>query len=265
MDNENLKNNVWKAGLWVGVILVIFLLVMSIKELKSIGYVGKDTSIMNAITVNGKGETISIPDVATFSFSVTETAKMVDEAQAKATTKINTALKALKDNGVKERDIKTIYYTINPHYDYVDGICVAGGPCRPGQSTLSGYDVSQSIEVKIRDLKKSGALFATIGSLDVQNVNGLIFSIDDIDAVKEKAQKLAIENAREKAESLAKQLGVHLVRITSFFDQNDEPPIPTYGMMGEVMPMKTASASAPQIPAGEQKITSKVSITYEIR
>ena len=185
MNNENVKNNVWKAGLWVAILLAVFLLITSIRELKSIGYVGKDTPITNSITVNGKGEAVSIPDVATFSFSVTETAKMVDEAQSKATAKINIALKALKDSGVKEKDIQTISYSINPHYEYMDGVCIAGGPCRPGRSTLSGYDVSQTIEVKIRDLKKAGALFATIGSLDVQNVNGLSFAIDDIDSIRE--------------------------------------------------------------------------------
>ncbi len=262
----NNQEKMWQVGRIAGIFLIIFLGVISIKEFKSIGYVGKDTPVANVITVNGKGEAVSIPDVATFSFSVTETAKLVDEAQTKASTKINSALKALKDNGVAEKDIKTTSYNINPHYDYIEGVCSVGGSCRPGKSVLSGYDVSQSTEVKIRDLKKAGALFATIGSLDVQNVNGLTFSIDDIDSVKEKARSLAIGNAQEKAKTLSKQLGVSLVRITSFYDQNDEPvyPYATDAMNGGVM-MKSTIAQAPEISAGQQKVTSKVSITYEIR
>jgi len=267
MNNENIKNNVWRAGLAVAILLAVFLLIASIKQLKSISYVGRDTPVMNAITVTGKGEAVSIPDVATFSFGVTETAKAVDEAQARATTKVNAALKALKDGGVEEKDIKTLSYTINPHYEYIEGICIAGGPCRPGRQSLTGYDVNQTIQVKVRDLKKAGALFATIGSLNVQNVNGLAFSIDDIDTVREKARKEAIEDAQEKAKNLAKQLNVSLVRITSFYDQNDEfLPYAREGMGGDMMMnAKTQAIQAPSLPAGEQKITARVSITYEIR
>ncbi len=273
-NNEIVINKLWKVGLAVGVLLSIFLLVISIKELKSINYVGKDTPIMNSITVNGKGDSVSIPDIATFSFSVTETAKVIDEAQANVTAKINNTLKALKDNGVADKDIKTLSYSINPDYEYdqTGSICAASKssqtiPCRPGASVLTGYNVSQTIEVKIRDLKKAGALFATIGSLNVHNVNGLQFSIDDIDSVKAKARDIAIQNAKEKAKTLAQQLGVSLVRITSFYDTSDEPPFwGREGMGGDVMTMKSAVAPmAIEVPAGEQKITSIVSITYEIK
>ncbi len=260
MNNENLKVRVWKVGLAVGILLCLFLAVISVKAWKSIG----NDPIMNAISVTGKGEAVSIPDIATFSFGVTETAKMVDEAQTKATNKINSALKALKDAGVEDRDIKTTSYNINPHYEYIQTLCIGGGSC--GKSTLTGYDVSQTIEVKVRDLKKAGALFATIGALDVQNVNGLTFSIDEIDTVKAEARELAIKDAKKKAKELSKELGVRLVRITSFYDQGEEPIY--YGreaLGGDMMSVKTASAPAPQVPAGEQKITSRVSITYEIR
>ncbi len=254
MNNENIKNNVWKAGLAVGILLSLFLLIISIKEMKSLRYVGKDTPIYNAISLNGKGEVISLPDIATFSFSVTENAKNVDEAQKKATEKINLAIKAMRDNGVDEKDIKTISYNINPHYEYMDQ-----------RNILRGYDVSQTIQIKVRDLKKAGSLFTIIGSLGVQNVNGLTFSIDDLDEVKAEARKLAIENAQEKAKTLSKQLGVKLVRITSFYEPGDEIyPYTREGMGGDMF-KSVAQTLPPQIPAGEQKVVSTVSITYEIR
>lgn len=265
MNNEIIKTQIWKVGRMVGILLAIFLAIVSIKEFKSISYVGRDTTVADTITVTGKGESISIPDIATFSFSVTETAKTVEDAQTKATNKINSTLKALKDNKIEDKDVKTLSYSINPHYDYVEGSCVSGA-CRPGKSILTGYDVSQSIQVKVWDIKKAGGLFSTIGSLDVQNVGGLTFSIDDIDKVKEEARDIAIADARMKAVKLAKELGVKLVRITNFIDAKDEPvfPFPMDGMYGGEA-VKTASVSTPNIPAGEQKISSRVSITYEIR
>ncbi len=249
----NNQEQVWKVGKWVGIFLIIFLAVISIKELKSISYVGKDTQTISTISVNGKGEAVSIPDIASFSFSVTENAKTVKEAQDKATTKINTALTAVKAGGVAEKDIKTLSYSINPHYDYIQI-----------RSVQNGYDVSQTIEVKVRDLAKAGDLFNSIGTAGVQNVNGLSFSIDDIDSVKAIARADAIAKAQAQAKKIAKDLGVSLVRIMSFNDSSNEV-YPMYSAMdsGGIMGMK--ASVAPQIPTGEQKITSNVSITYEIR
>jgi uncharacterized protein YggE len=263
---ETTKTNVWKIGWVVGIMLVVFLAVISIKELKSIAYVGKDVPIMNSITINGKGEMISIPDVATFSFSVTETAKDVDAAQTAATTKTNAAIKAMKDNGVEDKDIKTTAYNISPHYEYQNVACTANY-CPGGKSVLTGYEVSQTIEIKVRDLKKAGSLFSTIGSLGVQNVNSLAFAIDDIDKVKAQAQKLAIADAKAKAKVLAAQLGVKIVRVMSFYDNSDQP---VYGYGRDMMTEKAMSiapqaATPPSLPAGEQKVTSNVSISYEIR
>ncbi len=248
---------------WVGVFLIIFLAVISIKQLKTLG---DDSPMMNIISVNGKGEAISIPDIATFSFAVNETAKTVKEAQEKATMKIDTALKAVKAGGVLEKDIKTSSYSINPHYEYNQGICTQYG-CPNGKNVLTGYDVNQTIEVKIRDLAKAGELFDSIGKAGIQTVNGLQFAIDDLDSVKAIAREEAIANAKEKAQKIAKDLGVKLVKITSFYDSSDEQVYPyareMSAMGGDVMNIK--AASAPEIPVGEQKVTARVSISYEIR
>ncbi|MES3031521.1 MAG: SIMPL domain-containing protein [Patescibacteria group bacterium] len=262
---NNNKEQLWSVGKWAGVLLVIFLAVVSIKEFVSIKYVGKPDQYMNTISVNGKGEAISIPDIATFSFSVTETAKTVAEAQTKATEKTSAALVAIKAGGVEEKDIKTLSYSINPDYEYTSGICTPY-QCGPSKQTLKGYVVSQTIEVKVRDLSKAGALFETIGAAGVQNVNGLAVSIDEIESVKAVARAEAIADAKTKAEKIAKDLGVRLVRITSFYDQSDNGPYYDGRAMNESMSVSAVKAQvAPEIPTGEQKITSNVTITYEIR
>lgn len=262
----NIPAKLWQVIIGAVGILTIFLVVISIKEIKSIGYVGKDNPVYNTISVNGKGEAVSIPDVATFSFSVTETAKTVAEAQSKATDKTNAALKAVRDAGIADKDIKTTSYSINPHYEYQNSVCTTGY-CNPGKSVLTGYEVSQSIQVKIRDLAKAGAIFTSIGSLDVQNVNGLSFSIDDIEKVKAEARAKAIADAQTKAKELARQLGVRIVRITSFYDSSDQPMYygRGEGVSVDMMSAKAASPMAPQIPIGEDKIMSNVTISYEIK
>ncbi|MEY2664768.1 MAG: hypothetical protein RIT04_576 [Candidatus Parcubacteria bacterium] len=265
---ETIKQNTWKAGMLVGGILALFLLVLTIAQVKGIFTSDWDKPVMNTITVSGTGDAVSIPDIATFSFTVTETQKTVVEAQDKSATKLNATLAAIKAAGVLENDIKTQSYSINPHYEYTGGVCTQSYPstCTPSKNVLTGYDVSQTILVKIRDLSKAGEIFGLIGGQDVKDVNGLAFSIDDVDSVKQKAQGIAIIDAKTKAAKLAKDLGVHLGRIVSFNADNGGG-YPYYAM--DSMSMKATAVAAPraiaEIPAGEQKVTSNVSITYEIR
>jgi len=261
----NIPEKIWQIAKYLLGILIIFFVIVSIKEAKSIGYVGTNPNTSNTITVNGTGDAVAIPDIATFSFSVTETAKTVADAQAQATVKTNDALKAIRDGGVADKDIQTTSYSINPHYEYQNNVCISAYNCPTGKQVLTGYDVSQSIQVKIRDLSKAGALFTAIGSLAVQNVNGLSFSVDKPESVQAEARSKAIADAQERAAKLADDLGVSLVRITSFYESNNQPIYAKYGM-GEARVMSTdAAAPVPSIPAGEQKITSNVTITYEIK
>ncbi len=260
----NIPNKFWSTVIGAIGLLTIFLAIISIKEIKSIFYVGKNLNMSNMITVDGTGHAVAVPDIATFSFSVIETAKTVADAQEQATKKINATLKAVRDGGVEDKDIQTQSYSINPHYEYQGSVCT-NYSCPPSKSILTGYDVSQSIMVKVRDLKKAGALFTAIGSLDVQNINGLSFSVDEPEAVKAEARAEAIANAQSKAKLLAKQLGVSLVRIVSFSENSGGYPRPVYGMGGADMISAKVESVAPEIPVGEDKITSTVSVTYEIK
>lgn len=262
----NTQEQVWKIGKWVGIFLVIFLAVISLKELRSISYVGKNIPVSATIVVSGKGEKVSIPDIATFSFGVNETAKTVKEAQDAATKKINEALAAVKAGGVEQKDIKTLSYSINPHYEYNQPVCISQYSCPPGKSVMTGYDVNQTIQVKVRDLSKAGELFDLIGKTGIQTVNSLAFSIDDIDSVRAVARADAIVKAKAKAEKIAKDLGVKLVKIVSFSDSSDEGMYNVYSPMAYDGAIRTTKQSiAPAIPTGEQKVTANVSITYEIR
>ena len=254
----------WNTLITFMCVLIALAAVVLIKEIKAIGYVGVSIDKTNSITVDGTGDAAAIPDVATFSFTVTETAKTVADAQSAATAKINDALKTVRASGVADKDISTDSYSINPHYEYSGGICSANY-CPPSKQTLTGYDVSETISVKVRDLSKAGDIFSSIGSAGIQSVNGLNFSIDDPSSVQAQARGKAIANAQAKAKQLASQLGVSLVRVVSFDESsggNNPRPI-MYAL--DAKASTGAAAPAPEIPAGEQKVTDNVTITYEIK
>lgn len=258
----NIPDKFWSSVMGALGLLTIFLVILSIKEIKTIGYVGVTPSQMNTITVSGKGEVMVSPDLATFSFQVIESAKTVVEAQSKATEKSNSALAAIREGGVADKDIKTTSYNINPKYDYPE--CTQWS-CPTRNPTLVGYEVSQSVEIKVRDLDKAGAILATIGGIGVQNVSGLNFSVDDPDQVTAEARGLAIADAKAKANELAKQLGVSIVRVQSFNENAYRPYAVAFGMGGAEAKVMDQSAPAPELPAGENKIVSNVDIVYQVK
>ncbi len=262
--SEQNQTKLIKTIVVLGAAVSLFLVLLSINSIVQLSQGPTVPPPTNTITVSGTGDAFAIPDVATFDFSVTETATAIADAQAAATTKTNAAIAAMTAQGVANSDIQTTAYNINPHYEYTGGVCNGISICTPSKSTLTGYDVSQTIEVKVRDLTKAGTLLQAIGNLGVQNVDGLQFSIDNPDSLQDQARSKAITNAETKAAALAKELGVRLVRIVNFSEDNGNVVEPMV-YSAKVMSVGATNAVAPSIPSGQQKITSDVSVTYEIK
>lgn len=262
-DFTNDKRKMYKLGLVFITLLSLFVFVKIIGEARSYRFIGSNPEVRSAISVSGKGEVFAVPDLATFTYGVTKESKDVKTAQGEATAIINKTIDFLKEKGVDEKDIKTTSYNINPKYEYTREICT-GYYCPGGKSVLTGYEVSQTIEVKVRKTDDSGTLLAGLGGLGATNISSLAFSIDDEDGFLADARAEAIKEAKQKAARLAKDLDVKLVRVIEF-SENSYNPI--YGMYdSKVYGMGGAeSAPAPEIPMGENKLTSNVTITYEIR
>jgi uncharacterized protein YggE len=257
--------------------LAIFLLVLTISAVKSYHYIGTGISPTNTIQVEGTGEVVAVPDTATFTVTVQDTAADVATAQTKATDQGNAIVKYLQSQGVDSTDIQTTDYEIQPQYSYSQAACPSvptpaiGGAvssdvvyCPPGRQTLTGYQVSETLSVKVTDTSKAGTILSGVGSQGASSVSGLTFTVSDQDALQEQAQQKAIAEAQGKAQALAKSLGVQLVGVVGFSENN--------GTQG-VYPMAfatnasagAASAPAPQIQTGQNTITDDVTVTYEIQ
>ncbi len=251
----------------------LVLLSMFFSNIKEYGLIGRDVNAQPTITVTGEGESYATPDVATISFSITQEAKTAAEARKTVDDKMKKIHDFLNKSGVKNEDIKA-GYNLYPKYEWQEKRieCIAY-PCvqPPGKQVLIGYEVSESVDVKIHDIDKNADLAGTIvgGLADngATNISGPNFMLEDEDSAKSVAREEAIAKAKAKAEKLAADLGVSLVRISSFSEGGNYP---IYGYGGGVMmkAMSADSAIAPEaanIPAGQNKYTSSVTIVYEIK
>src|SRR3989344_2265944 len=246
-------------------LLALFLAVKAVGEVKSFRFIGSYPQAQSVITVSGKGEVIAVPDIATFSFSVTEESLIVKTAQDEAAKTTNAILDFLKQNGVAERDIKTNGYNIYPRYETAGKMSPAiYTPYPTGPQRLAAYVVTQSVTVKVRKLEDAGKLLSGIGEIGATDISGLAFDFDKRDELVKEARDKAIMEARKEAAKLSKSLGVRLVRIVSY---NEGGGYPIYYGKAEAMSVRASDAGGipPEIPVGEDKIISNVSITYEVK
>lgn len=240
-------------------LFALFLLIATFSEMKTYRFIGAGTTATNIITVTGEGEVFAVPDIATFSFGVVEERDTAKEAQDVATEKINSALSFLRGEGIEDKDIKTTSYNVYPRYDYIP--CTEFR-CPKGNRELSGFEIRQSISVKVRDTEKAGELLVGIGEIGVSEISSLIFTNEDEDVLQREARSLAIGDAENKAKELARDLGVKVVRIVGFSEGGGG--VPRF-FDTKMVTLEATGGGIPEIPTGENKITSFVTITYEIR
>lgn len=215
----------------------------------------KEIEANREITVQGTGKIQTKPDIAQYSLGVT-TGPQVSAAIAitTLTNKFNAVLNAVKQQGIKADDIKTTNLSINPVYDWNNG-----------KQTLRGFEATENIEIKIRDLNKIGDVLAKSTVEGANQASGIQFTVDDPEKLQTEAQKKAIENAQGKARELAKSLGVSLGKVKTFSSSSALPDTYQYRNSAPVGLGGSSLEKTPEVPTGTQEITANVTIVYELK
>ena len=238
---------------FVGVFLIVFLITLIANNIKTFNRIGIADRQPNAITIEGTGKVTAAPNIAVTSVGLVTEKTDVAAAQTENSQKMKALVASLKKLGIADEDIKTAQYQIYPKYSYEE---------KKG-STITGYSISQSLDVKIRDLSKISEVLAAAGAAGANQVSGIQFTIDEPKNLRAEARAQAVKDAQDKADKLANDLGVHLGRVIGFSESQGGSPVP-YPMMAKDAVGSYAEA-APQIQAGTLDIQSNVSVTYEIR
>lgn len=270
-----MKNIHTKALYYTG---ALFLVILSILAITITIFVTKGNQQYdeNTISVTGTAKVSSVPDIATFSFIVKETADNTKTAQKTINEKVTKILDGLDTLNVEKKDIKTESYRINPKYEWVQvkqaqKTAPDGTIYFPGNNQKRvqvGFDVSQNVRVKLRNLEKVSDALTLFADNAVENLNGPNFEIDDLDGIREKARLEAIKKAKAKAKRLASDLEVKLGKVVSFND-NSGGYQPVYKnnipMMAKGVSMDMEESYTPELPVGENDINATVTITYKIK
>lgn len=214
-----------------------------------------------SFVVRGEGKVTAKPDIAEFSVSVTTdgaTANLADTQEENA-QKNNAVISFVKENGVKDEDIKTSNYSIEPRYEYPN--CAYYKICPPAK--LVGYTVRNTVNVKLRDFEKISPILSGVVERGANNLSGPSFNIDKPEKLKSEARAEAIGKARAEALEIAKASGVRVGRIISI-SEDYSPIYPVYRNYMKAIDNEAALSISPAIEPGVEEITVNVTVTYEI-
>lgn len=218
--------------------------------------VGRQTDEnMPTISVNGEGKISSPPDIASLSLGV-QTGRQPTAKQASdmLTKNMQAVIDAVKKLGVEEKDISTENFYLQPVFDWKTGV-----------QNIAGYEGTQSIRVKVRDLDKSGEVLSAATAAGANQSGGIQFTIDDPEKARSEARTKAIAQAKEKAETLAQELGMRLGKVRGF-NEGYPGSMPSAPVMLRSMGGggEAAMDMAMPLPQGEQDVVVSVSIIYEL-
>jgi len=209
------------------------------------------------IMVNGEGRAELVPDMALLQLSVTRDADTARQALDANSAAMAQVIKALRDQGIAERDIQTSNFGIQPRYVYPQP--KAQGEREPPR--IVGYTVRNGLNVRVRDLAKLGAIIDQSVTLGVNEGGNIMFTNDDPSAAIDKARAGAVQDATARAKTLASAAGVKLGRLLEISENTyDLAPAP---MMRAEMMASDAAAAAP-VAAGENSYRVTVSVSYAI-
>lgn len=217
-----------------------------------------------SFSVTGEGRAITVPDVAQFTFSViSQGGKDVVKTQQDNTKKVNAVIAFLKENGIDAKDIKTQGYNVDPQYQYYE---CRGGACPP--PTITGYNVTQSVLVKIRDFDNTGEVLSGVVQKGANSVSQLSFVTDDPTKVKALAREEAIKKAREKAEEIADAAGFRIGKLIAI-DEGGYYPQPLYNSKAVDYGIGGGGAESAVAPAtvepGSEEVLVNITLRYEIK
>jgi uncharacterized protein len=199
------------------------------------------------ITVTGVGEVRGTPDVADLAIGVSGRGATAVDALGTVSDRAQKVLGVLHDAGVADDDIQTRDLSIQPVFD--------------DQHRVTGYEASNTVSARIRDLSQAGTTVdaATAKAGDNIRLQGITFSIDDDSKLLAAARAKATKRARAQAEQLAGGAGVEVGDVLSISETSGTSPVTSSAGVG------AAQAAETPVQPGSQTLSVSATVVFSIR
>jgi uncharacterized protein len=199
------------------------------------------------MTVTGIGSISIAPDIVQIQLEVKTESKQLSQAQQENAELMNLVIESLLELGIARENIQTVSYNISPQYDYVEG-----------RQVFRGYEVINSIDVKIKNIEQAGTIIDTAVRNGVNQVSNIRFTVENEQIPYQEALSLALKNALAKAQTIANTIHLkidpHPVKIVEIM--KEEPILYRSFAASEV------SATTP-IEPGQINIKATVEVQFQ--
>ena len=215
------------------------------------------TPVTNTMSVSGTAELTVAPDQGIVYVDVLTDGKTAKEAQDKNKGIANNVIDAIQKTGVTGDNIETSNYYLYKKTDWDP---------KTGKEIDAGYQLTHTLKVTTTNLEGLGAMVDAAIAAGANGVNRITFGLtkNTEKQVRDLALSKATQAAQDKAESIAKNLGVKLVKVSSVYESN------FYYTPYDYMPNYRNEMGAAAVDASSQispqkvDVTSSISVSYEI-
>lgn len=262
METNDNPNHYHYLPVWVvnglGGLLMLFVLLLIIQKANDLKNAIPNTKPANTISVSGEGKVTATPDLATVNVGVLSQGTTAVDVKNQNNDKVNKVIAFIKQQGISDKDISTSQYSFYPQQDYNNGT-----------PRITGYQGNQAVTVKVRGVDKDQSVLEKILDGAVNNganeINGVNLTVEKPTDLQNEARRLAIADAKKKAQELAREAGLNLGKVVSIAESNVGYPVPmpyALGMGGGGVAEKSI---APSIEPGSQEITETMTVVFEVK
>ena len=207
------------------------------------------------LDISATGEVTRVPDLAIISAGVQTLQPTATAAIEENANRMERVRAALRRVGIDDKDIQTSTINLNPEYRYVEN--------QPPR--LTGYRATNSVNVKFRDLKRSGAILDALVAEGANQINGPSLTIDKPEAAYDEARAKAIAVGQARAELYARALGKRVVRLLSVSEGGGYRVPPPMPYAADAVMVSAQRVAKTEIDPGTQELQVTLAMSFELQ
>lgn len=244
----------------LGGLLIAFVALLVVQKAHDLQTTFQNQKPANTISVSGEGKVTAVPDLATVNIGVLSQGTTAVDVKNQNNQKVNKVIDYIKAQGIDPKDINTSQFSFYPQQNY-----------NSGQPVITGYQGNQTITVKVRGVDKSQDQLNKILDGAVNNganqIDAVSLTIEKPTDLQNQARKLAIDDAKNKAQELAKEAGLNLGKVVSLSENSGGYPGPLPYALNSAMGMGGGGdkSIAPNIQTGSQEISETMTVVFELK
>lgn len=206
------------------------------------------------ITVTGTGQVSGSPDIARVTVGVESQGNEVKQVVSENNTKMAELIAGLKGAGISDKDIQTTNYSVYVENPRVEPVA----PTEKAQPSSLIYHVANQVQITVRDISKLSSVLDLSVEKGANSIYGVSFDVSNPTALEDQAREIAVANARDRAEKLAKLEGLTLGSVIRVEEISGSPAM--YYAAAKDMAQGGAA-----IESGSIQITVNLQVTYGIK